>query len=71
MLTAIFFALIWKKPDVEEDDRPKHLRPNEEWLQSHLTEKDMNANTEKMLKRFKKGPMQLDGEYLRAAREER
>ena len=56
---------------MEEDDRPKHLRPNEEWLQTHLSEKDMDANTEKMLHKYKKGPMQLDAEYLRAAREER
>ena len=72
VLVALFFAMVWKKPEVEEDDRPKHLRPNQEWLHVHHTEKDMNnPETEKLLKKYKKGPMTLDPEYLKAAREER
>ena len=70
---ALFFALIWKKPDVEEEDeRPTHLQPNEEWMHKHMNEEDMkNPEKRALVHKYKEGPMEIDHEILRAAREER
>ena len=70
---ALFFALIWKKPDVEEEDeRPSHLKPNEEWMHKHMSEDDMkDPDKEKEIQRYQQGPMEIDHDILKAAREER
>ena len=72
VLIASFFALLWKKPDIEEDDRPTHLKPNEAWLQEHTTAVDMQKpERQKQLRKYKTAPIGFSQEYLKACREER
>ena len=70
---ALFFSLIWKKPDTsEEDERASHLKPNEEWMHNHMSEQDMeDPEKRKEIEKFKDGPLEMDPDIIKAAREER
>ena len=67
---ALFFALIWRKPDTEEEDeRPAHLRPGEEWMHHHhMTPGNTNVHTPV---RRAEVPAPVDDDLLKAAREKR
>ena len=71
---ALFFALIWKKPDTEEEDeRHSSLKPNEQWMHEHMTETDMNdpQKKAKILSYKEGGPVPVDDDILKTAREKR
>jgi protein tyrosine phosphatase (PTP) superfamily phosphohydrolase (DUF442 family) len=67
---ALFMALLCKKPDDEEDDRPAHLRPNQDWLSANLTSAH-DPETARWLQRMQYMPMELDQDIVKAAREKR
>ena len=66
---ACFFALLCKKPEKEEDDRPSHLKPDEEWLHEHLQEADAHDAQQRRINKMKQRPIGFSDEYLRQTRE--
>ena len=70
---ALFFALVIRKPDTEEEDeRPSHLKPNEEWMHKHMSAEDMaNPSKRAEIERYREQPINTDEHILQAAREER
>ena len=69
LVLALFYALIIRKPDVEDEDRPTELKPDEELLRTDTDH--LNPEVQKAMADVDRMPLTLDQEYLKACRAER
>ncbi|XP_013386006.1 uncharacterized protein LOC106155635 isoform X2 [Lingula anatina] len=69
-ILAVFYALIIKNPDTEDDAGPEEgLKSNEEYLHKNFTDKDVAKGLAPAKAKY--APEPPDEEYLKSAREQR
>jgi len=73
IIIAIFYAMVIKKPEANDDDQETGLDEGEEWLHDHFTEKDLNDPRKlRMLEDMKKSaPLPPELDFLNTVKEER
>lgn len=72
LILAVLYALFIKKPDTEDEEQTpaemQNLNSDEKWLHQHNVGSDEHK---RLLQKYRRAPMPLDKDYVKAAREKR